>query len=296
MSRKRKYYNNFEDLCLRRDCLSRISDVDISGIDDFKYIIQKTANIMYDKYFITFKHIGFDLDDVSSILTLYALYYMDLYSLKNNKVIMDKYVDRFKNKNESNLPSDESIKKIERNNLINFLRQKVIRLFIICKKKNANIIGEKDKTRIFAATKDSKTSCHESIMRDSKASGYRGITIREFKEAKIKAKENKTNELKDKDGFGIIEIDSYAKGLSDKDYGLIYDKDLNDSNPEEIMIDMEDYKDMESIKNKLSTMSKKEKRSYINKFIKTNKSMDKEVVIAKSILNRIAKNKENELF
>jgi len=77
----KNFEDDFEDLILRHSYLVRMSQTDHStDLAKFKHNIKITADLMYEKFIVSFEKGGCSNDDVLQLATLYAHYYFDLYS------------------------------------------------------------------------------------------------------------------------------------------------------------------------------------------------------------------------
>ena len=208
-------------LYLRHDYLNRIDSHDEQDVIKFRAIVNRTAKLMYDKYKFNFEKVGFDLDDIKVITNVYMLSYMGLYSLKNNESVRKKYTKRYLKKDKEF--DQKEMDRIERNNLINFLRQKLHHCSTVCNRKARNIRAGIDIKRAFAETESSQKSCNEVILTDYKRLGYRKVTSKELKEAKKRSKIAGINDLFDDNGFRIIEIEILDPGIQRDDYEAIFE-------------------------------------------------------------------------
>ena len=120
------YKDDFEMLYLRHEYMKRIDKVDESYVKINAGIVRTTAKIMYSKFRVNFTQVGFGLEDVTVISNLYMLYYMSLYSIKTHPDQLEKVISR------RTVPTPQSeVDRIDRNRMINFLRQKLAHCAVI---------------------------------------------------------------------------------------------------------------------------------------------------------------------
>lgn len=310
MKKQNVYKDDFEMLTLRHDYIRKIKDPKKVDIKPFKHLASITAEAMYEKHRSTFEKVGFDFADVESIGMVYLFIYLGAYSFKENSKAKERFLKYFQDKN-SRKPSQKEMDRTERNLIINFLRQKMHGCSVICERKSRNIVGAKGKKFIFAHTKDSVPAHPEEIIQDRKKYGYRKVTLKEFLEAKEIARLNRSQELLDKDGFRIVQIqehsvNTYLFSLIEKEFNNgtfsrsteflrkdympgFYYEDTPEylSDPEETLIkkqeELADVKDIEDF-NKIEL---KTRRSIIRRFIESNKDNPRlisEIKTARAIL------------
>lgn len=275
-------------LYLRHEYLTRCEYLDGKYVVEFAPIVNTTARIMYTKLYPNFNKVGFQEEDIVAITNVYMLGYMGLYSLRNNEVNREKFVHRFKFLN-GKPPTEVDITKKDRNNMINFLRQRLQHCAIICSRKARNITVGKDRRGFFAETASSRKASNEIILDEYHKFGYRKVTKDEFKEACKKAKELGEREFYDNDGFRIFKIEILNTGISCEDYKLLSDSNKGkfNRNPEDGLIFYQDEVELENYKKQFGDLNLTLKRKKLNRFIENNrhsKFLKKELTLARKWL------------
>lgn len=286
MKKKRfNFRDDFEMLYLRHEYLARAGKLDQTLIKKYAGIVHTTAKIMFQRL-TNFEKVGFAEEDVVAIANIYMLSYMALYSIQNNVREMDNLLAK---KRIDFLPESEIIR-IDRNRLINFLRQRLHHCGTLCARKARNITVGSDRRGIFAETENSTSVSKELVLEDYKKYGYRKATQKEYKEAIIKAKANKESDLIDKNGFKIFKIERLNDGLSEEDYRVLSEanKGIFYHSPDIALQMMEDELALEGFKRKFESMKKGERNKVLSSFIDKNKgdkSLKKELRLAKRVLD-----------
>lgn len=267
---KYNFEDDFEMLYLRHDYLNKIDKHDEQDVIKFKPIVNRTAKLMYDKYKFNFDKVGFDLEDVQVVTSIYMLAYMGLYSLKNNEEVRTKYEKRYAKKDVEFTEQERN--RIERNNLINFLRQRLHHCSTLCSRKGRNIRAGVDIRRAFAETNTSKKASQEVILEQYKELGYRKVTLKELKEAKKNAKKAGIKDLFDKDGYRIIEIEILDPGIQKDDYQAIFDSYDGEfyRTPNQRMEFDEDKLEILQFKKKFESMENSDQVKILKNFIRFN--------------------------
>lgn len=309
-----KEYNfkdNFEMVYLRHEYLSKIPNPDSIDIEKFKDMALATGAIMYRKFSNIFRRVGFDEDDVKSVAKVYLLAFMGLYSFDSNEKTLNRFKEQYRLKNDGNEPSEEELTRVDRNNLITFLRQKLAHCAVVCERKSRNIIANKDISGAFAYTTDSKPASPEEILKDYKKYSYRKVTKKELKEIKLQAKKDSVKELSDKNGFGIIEVNIKAPdfGLinefdteadftyttsTNSRYGKLYGENKNvfNNSPEESYMHIESDVALKGFRKDFFNLTHKEKCRKLDFFIRKHKGDKKykeELKLAKKFLQHFKK-------
>jgi hypothetical protein len=292
MARRYTYENDFEMLYLRHEYAVRLKNPQESWVYEFEPIVGQTSRIMYEKLKPNFNKVGFDLDDIKTITNMYMIYYMDIYSLRSNKEARQKIVDKFIKRYDRE-PTDEELARKDRNNLINFLKQRLQHCCTVCSRKARSITVGCDKRAAFAYTKDSVRASEELILSDYKKLGYRKVTQAELKKAKIESRIKNCSELIDKDGFKIIEIEMLNDGISEHDWLGLYvanKKDAYTRDPEEMVMEKEDSVLLDSYVKKFNNLGNKDKLKLLKNFIskrKDNKNYKSEVKKAREVIKQL---------
>ena len=283
---KYNYKDHFEMLYLRHDYIKSCGELDGKYIKKYTGIINKTSYIMFDKLRRSFNRVGFEIDDIKSISSLYAALYMKMDSIQCNEAALDRYVKSYKARfGKDTYPSSDELDREDRNHLIKFLRQKLLHCVTICDRKSRNIVIGRDKTQYFAYTEDSKSASNEEIISNYKALGYRKVTKQEFKNARKAAMENGTKELYSEEGHNIFEIEIIAAGVKQEDYDMISNK--NNRSPEEMLLEIEEERNISLCLREFRELDEENKRKTLVEFVyknKNNKYLRKELRLARKML------------
>lgn len=284
MPKRYNFKDNFEMLYLRHEYISKAGKLDGRFVKEYAPIVNSTSRIMYERLFPNFNKVGFYEEDIVAISNIYMLSYMNLYSIVHNP---DAY-DKFMLKHNKSISKKELARK-DRNNLINFLRQRLYHCSTLCSRKARNITVGRDIRKAFAATKNAVRASTEELLSNHKKLGYRSITKKELVDAKIIAKENGEQSVFDKNGFPITEIEIYNNGISHEDYSLLIK--LNDTlfmkTPEAATILKENEKELVQYKNKFNGLSLSSKKRCLTKFIEKNRNkkyLKKELSLARKMI------------
>jgi hypothetical protein len=292
MSKKYNYRDDFETLYLRQEYLARIDYLDPKWVKQNRPIVNTTAIAMFNKLKPNFEMVGFDKNDIISITNVYMLAYMGLYSLETNTNLRQRFVDKFIARCNRE-PNEVDFIRTERNNMINFLRQRIQHCANICERKSRNIKVGRERHGLYAKTKDSVPAHEELILQDCKKFGYRKVTHAEFNEAKIQSRLNGTQEIFDKYGFAILEIQTLSDGIEKEDYQLLLEDshhNIYNQGPENMMMDYEDSMELEKHQNKFDSKDNLGKIKTLKFFIRNNKdSIDykDEIKLAKKIIKEL---------
>jgi len=283
------FQDDFELLMVRHEYISKVKNPDPAWVKKWEPIVNTTAMLMYNKLKPNFAKVGYELDDVVSITNCYMIGYMGLYSLERNEKARTKIIDSFNSRLKRD-PTDAELLRKERTNLISFLRQRLQHASLLCSRKARSITVGNDKRAIYAFTKDSVPASQELIYEKGKKLGYRKVTKNELKEIKLEARVNRTKELKDKDGFPIIQVELLNDGITEYDYRGLFISDQEDfyhKNPEEAILIEEKNRDLSLIMKEYGDLDEGEKKNTLKKFInvyKGNKKYKEEIATAREML------------
>ena len=288
--KKYNFKDDFEMLYLRHEYLTRCDKLEGKFVDEYAPIVHTTARIMYDKLYPNFNKVGFQKDDIISITNVYMLGYMGLYSLRFNKKYRDRFVKKYKHRF-GRKPTEKEIYAKDKNNMINFLRQRIQHCSTLCARKARDIIVGEDRRAIFAETSNSQPAVPEQLLENYKKLGYRKVTKKEYKESKKKTRELREQMVTDKDGFKIINVEILSRGISHKDYSLLFKKNQSRClmSPEDIFISLENEKELEGFKIKFAGMDTVKKKRTLKRFIEKNKgdkSYKNELTLARKMLKK----------
>ncbi|HBI01184.1 MAG TPA: hypothetical protein DDY18_06125 [Flavobacterium sp.] len=289
-TKKPNFKDDFELLYLRHEYMDTINKaskkLDPSMVAKYAGIVNTTAKIMYSKFKHNFVQVGFDVYDVIAVTNLYMLYYMSLYSMKNNP----EFMERMLSKRTKATPESE-VERIERNHLISFLRQRLQQFSVVCSRKARNITVDSEKRAFFAATENSRDVAKELVFENPKKYDYRRLTTKEFKEARLRARMAQTTELTDQYGFKIIKMEKANLGISEYDYQLLTEENQGEFylTPEKSLEKQEDDDRFENIKFQFNSLNQDEKRQVLLNFIQDaerDKHLKSEIKLAKQILEQ----------
>lgn len=288
MKKKRLSFNDdFEMLYLRHEYMEMVNrlgkQLDPSYVSKYAGIVHTTAKIMYGKLKPNFQKCGFDEEDFVAITNMYMLFYMALYSIQTNPEEMKNVVQK------RGIQSESEIVRIDRNRMINFLRQRLYHCSTLFSRKARNITVGEDKRGFYAETSKSKDAPHDLLLKNYKKLGYRKVTMKEFKMAQKVAKNKGVQQLKDKDGFNVIKVEQLNQGLSEYDFQLLSENDKGAfyNPPDVILQNAEEEIAMEAFKIKFENMGEEEKRKTLIAFIENNtgdKTMKEELKLARKLL------------
>ena len=284
-SKRMNYKDDFEMIYLRHEYLEKTA---LNGdfVAEMAGIVNTTAKIMFDKLRPNFEKVSFNIDDVVSVTNVYMLGYMALYSIRT----VPQQMEDFLKKNPHKVgETDLEFRRIDRNRLISFLRQKLVHCGLICARKARNITVGIDKRGIYAETDESVRASDEMLLEDYQKYGYRKVTNKEYRAAKLKATEAGKRDLFDQKGFKIVKVEMLNNGICEDDYKLIakLDQSVFLNNPETALQMMQEELAMESYKTKFSEMSIEAKKRLLNRFINRNSddsSFKHELKIARKVL------------
>ncbi len=271
MKKKRLNFNDdFELLYLRHEYIEKArklgKELDSSLVQQYAGIVHTTAKIMFSKLKPNFQKCGFDEDDFVAITNMYMLSYMALYSIQTNQ---DEMNDLLRKKGKL----DESeILRIDRNRLINFLRQRLYHCATLFARKARNITVGEDKHGFYAETDKSKEVPKDLLLTSYKKFGYRKLTLKEFKEAQKQARVEGTPDLKDKKGFKVIKVEQLNQGLSEYDFQLLSEDEKGSfySPPDVVLENAETEIAMEAFKIRFEKMDQESRRQVLSVFVHRN--------------------------
>ena len=278
--------DNFELLYLRQDYLKRAGQLDETLIKKYSNIVAITAKIMFNRL-TNFEKVGFTEEDIVVITNVYMLSYMALYSIQRNPKELEKVL---KKRKVEHLPEEE-IQRIDRNNLINFLRQRLRYCGVLCAKKARNITVGIDRRGVFAETKTSQPVTKELILNDYEKYGYRKVKNKEYKNIVARTRLEGKKELTDVDGFKIIKIEILNEGINREDYRIFTESNTSFTyqQPDIILETLESERDLELKKEQFNTLPQKKRKIILSSFIRKNKNKEsfrKEINLAKKILKK----------
>ena len=281
MTKRYNYKDNFEMLYLRHDRLAKCGRLNGSHIKEYAPIVNQTSRIVYDKNRKVFTSMGFEIEDIITVTNMYMLTYMEMYSLVENEEAKSKLVMKFIARG-NKPPSEVDIKNIDKNNLINFLRQNLPVFAGICAKKARNSVGSVTTERFFAHTEDSLEGVDDLlILEDPAKFGYRRVAKKEWAECKESGL--------DKDGFIVFSIKQVQTEYLADSYRLTTYGTFEGSTPETDILDYEQSVILELWKDQFNTMAEDEKKNVLETFIEENKDDQEystEIRVARKMLKQ----------
>lgn len=283
-TKRLNFNDDFEMLYLRHEYIRKAKFLDSSFIEKYAGIVHTTAKIMFNRL-TNFEKVGFAEEDIVAITNMYMLSYMALYSIQTNQKEMENLL---KKKGVTEL-SDSEIARIDRNRLINFLRQRLHHCGTLCARKARNITVGIDRRGIFAETPNSNGATRDLILQDYKKHGYRKVTQKEYKEALIRARKLGKYEVTDSNGFKIFKIESLNDGIGETDYRILVESNNSFLNhpPDIILERLEEEQVIERNKRKFNSLSIEEKNKILTTFLRKNKGdkhLKNELRLARKIL------------
>jgi hypothetical protein len=274
------YKDSFEDLYLRHDYLKKITDHDLEGLQKHEKIAKATARIMYNKLRMTYEKVSFYYEDVLNITRVYVAGFLGNYSFNVQPDKLAIFENEFLVRH-GRLPDQSEIDRKERNNLINFLRQRLQTCSVFCERKSRNIVVGRGERVFFAYTALTVPASNDAILENPDLFGYRRLTSKEV--ANLKNKKN-LEEEKDHKGFKIISIESHSQmpiplfvrdfdnndHVNGDSFSEIVHEKLTQST-EESIIDVEEDIQLSALKEKFNNFSEKQRKQMLSNFIKQNK-------------------------
>ena len=300
MSKQYSYRDDFERIYLRHDILDKCKDLNPKYIVEFKNIIEITSKLIYSRFLNSYNRVNFDYDDVLSIANLYALYYMNLYSTRDNAELRQKMIQKYTDRHHKK-PSDAKIHMCDRNNLIRFLRQRLRYLAILCDRKGKNILPQSSKEGYFIPLENAKIVSKYLIMEDPEKYGYKKIRIQDYLEAQRYSKQMGFSDIQTKDGSTVFVIENKDRPFSHKDYLSVFAQSQNEytNNPEHHLINLQSQKEKAEknktklLRSKFKLTSDSDKLTVLTQFINQHKNdsrLYKELKLARKWVSKIQGN------
>lgn len=248
-------------------------------IDQYYYnIAQSTCNHLYSEMKEIFYISGVDHDDLINICNYYVISYFNKFSISNNEERLASFLEKRKNLIEEIKNKPELLKKLERNQLIGFIRQAINRVWKVSKRISINVRAVKDQF-------------------------FENITEEEAKALLISKKidiENENNYyISKKNKKSKVSLTIFENSNIEQEYETVYGSGTHYENPEDILSEI-DFRP--SVANKKILVnhgesSRKPKISSFNKkimngldlFIVNNGKIEykKNIKIAKDIISKI---------
>jgi hypothetical protein len=294
------YKDSFEDLYLRHDYLKKIKEHDLVGLEKYEKIAKVTARIMYNKQRMTYEKVSFYYEDILNITRVYLSAFLGTYSFKIQQEKLKEFEDTFMVKH-GRLPVQAEIDRKERNNLINFLRQRLQTCSVFCERKSRNIVVGRGERVFFAYTALTVPASDDAILENPELFGYRPLSSKEV--AALKNKKQLTDVTDDK-GFKIIAVESHSqlpiplfvRDFDNNDYvnGDSFSEIVHDrltQSTEETLLDVEEDIQISALREKFNNYSEKQKKQMLTTFIKQNKEnehLSTELTAARKILKNLS--------
>lgn len=304
--KKANYQDSFEDLYLKHDYLTRVKEYNTS-IKNYENLVKITSTLMYERHKMVFYKVGFAIDDIVNISWTYMHSFLGIYSFETNPESLDKFKASFE-KTKGRLPTEDEITHKERNNIINFLRQKLQTCAIFCERKSRNIVASKGDVEYFALTQRSIPVSYSLLIEDYDFYGYRKVSEGEYRKAKAEANKLKTKEVKDSYGFKIVSVNTYSEIpvslFTNSNFDNFNSQDSSGSRKEvmevshsaftpsveDFVLEMEDDIHLSKYEKDFDLMENKRKKLILKKFIFDNTGnprLKTEVRTAKKILEQL---------
>lgn len=291
------YKDSFEDIYLRHDYLKKTNPDSYTDMKKYEKICKATAKIMYEKHRMRFNKVSFYYEDILNITRVYSYSFLNVYSFSNDIEGLEKFKSKFLQK-QGKLPSKEEVEKRERNNLINFLRQRLSACSIVCERKSKDIVASKAKKVYFAYTANSVPASYDLILEDHKLFGYRLVTDEEMA---VILKNNKGN-LVDNKGFPVFEVESHSQipvsfftkvVYRDSSEGELIEvnHDRVSLSAEDRVLEMEEEIELANLKNRFDKLNQVQKRNRLKNFIKNNSKdsrFQEEIDSARKMLKQLS--------
>ena len=292
MAKKYNFSDHFEMLYLRHGYLTKVENLADIDINPYRALTELTARNMFKKLNVQFTRVGFEEEDIISISYVYLTAFLGLYSHNASQENYDKMLNQYNRKNEDigYIPQKE-LARLERNNIINFLRQKLFHCAEVCSRKSRNITVGRDIKMAFAETANSLRASEDLLIKEYKSFNYRKVSAKELKEIKADARINGSKELFDKDGFRIIEIVRLDLGIRSLEYSDIIStySGIHYSTPDEILEQKENNLELLMAREKFDNFSNKKKKQVLSRFIEENKdtsNLSTELKLARKLLKQ----------
>ena len=287
------YQDKFEELYLRYDYLRRVKPYKEGMLEKYENVVKGTAAISYEKYRMTFNKVGFFYEDIANITRVYLHGFLGVYGFEVNPESLEKFNIYFM-ESKGKLPTEQEIFHKQRNNIINFLKQRLQACSVFCERKSRNIVGSKGHKVYFAHTSRSIPAGNDMIIESFRDLGYRPVTDQEFSQAKKLSKLKGLKRITDSNGFQIVSIDMYSSIPSnflwdiDSEFALeeVHHSMITPS-AESITLQMEEDVELSFNKNSFNGMNKKEQKNLLREFIKNNNEnslLKKDISLARKML------------
>lgn len=288
--RKYNYSDHFDLLTIRHEYLKNAQNVEEAYIKKFEKVVYYTSKIMYNKLHQSFDKVGFDYNDIVSLSFMYLVGYLANYGFQYHQSSLDRFVNKF-TKTHDRHPNEAEIAKAERNEAINFMRQKLQHCADTCRRKARNITVGCDVVKHFAKTEATKEAHEDVILDDYKSHGYRKVTAKELKAAQQRSKEKNQKIMTDENGFEIFTIQKFNNGLHVEDYlQMVVDHDtIFNGTPESYLIKLEEEVQDGLNLEKFNSLRQSDKISVLKKFINSNKgnvTLKEEMTSARKLLKK----------
>jgi hypothetical protein len=251
--------DNFELVYLRHKYFRRSTNPSQERLNEFEEMICNISNKIYYRNIMIFKIIGFEEDDLRNIGRVNTVSFISMNGLKENPKLMEKFILEHKSKfGEKSSVTDKDIFLKECYVLSKFLKQRLYEVANFCQIKSASIIGDKMKKTFFLGD-PSKNPNDEDLLMSPKSFGYKKITEMEFKRLQKENNSDSKTDFLTKEGKVARIVLKNPDFLAAKDFYINVSDNESLLDPEEIMIQKENFLLMKklSVKNKTKSSRKR---------------------------------------
>lgn len=93
-------------------------------LENYNSVIKAIMCVYFSRYSSQFKKVGYDIDDIMSLLKIHTVSFVGAFALENNKAKLEAFKKRFFKIN-GRLPTDEDILKKNQSDCYYFLKQRI---------------------------------------------------------------------------------------------------------------------------------------------------------------------------
>lgn len=278
---------DIEDLLIRKDMLVRSKNMDSKYLEKYNGIVMKTSAIVYDKHTAILYSVGYGPQDVTQITKMFTLYYFSLYSITNNPKYAERAMEKVtKRHGEGYAIPTEEWDKIEKSNLVNFLRQQLNRFVDLCYRRNENISVGVVETKYYVDTPEAIPASYSDIGRYGDELGYKRISEDKYN----KLQKDDKGRVRDENGLEVMRVNAFPQFTAD-DYLSLFDNDATYLiDPEETLLTNENGIKQSRIQKNYDELSPPEKHKLLKRFILDNKGNPKlkdELTAARKLIKQV---------
>jgi hypothetical protein len=282
--------DDFELCYLRHQYLRRAkSNPGQAEMDLYSPIAAHMARNTFFTYQGLFHLVGLDMEDMVSISKVQIVSFLGTMEITQDPVKYERFVCAHQKKYTKD-PGPADIIQKNKANLTFFIKQRMQDVVRVCQQKARNIKGMSvDEFYAYTGAKQLPPWVIPLLTKNNEKYGYRKIDVATFKSARKKAKpKNETWFKYNNMWFISVPVDHRALELEDLAGA---DQDPRDNyhnmDPERIMIERDNFIQMENKKNNFQILPDQEKKIVFEAFIrenKRNKKLASEVETARKIL------------